>query len=399
MARVNGSELNRGWSAIPYFSTSESDSTASERNAMITVAAILDHLERFAPKQFAASWDNVGLLLGDRAAPVTKIMTCLTVTPESAAEAVAEQAQLIVSHHPILFRPVARLTADTPDGRLLLSLIRAGVAVYSPHTAFDNTKDGINDMLAAALGLASGQPLRHAAGAACKLVVFVPDMDLSKVSAALFAAGAGNIGQYRECSFRLAGTGTFHGSEASNPTVGQKGRREEVSEWRLEVVCPEASVEQVVAAMKQAHSYEEPAYDVYPLRPGASTSGEGRLGTLQKSAPLGVLAGTIRNALQSGPVQIVGDLGREVATVAIVCGAGGELLQDAIRARADVFLTGELRFHDYLAAQAAGIALVLPGHYATERLGVEQLVGRLQQQWPEVKVWASHRERDPVAWV
>jgi len=367
---------------------------------MTTVAAIVDHLERFAPRKLAAAWDNVGLLLGDRATPVSKVMTCLTVTPESAAEAITEQAQLIVSHHPILFRPVQKLTADNPDGRMLLSLIRAGVAVYSPHTAFDNTKDGINDTLADKLGLTGVKPLRQGAGAAaCKVVVFVPENDLSKVSDALFAAGAGHIGQYRECSFRLAGTGTFHGSEESNPTVGQKGRREEVGEWRLEVVCPEASVERVVAAMRQAHSYEEPAYDVYPLRPGVSSDGEGRLGKLPQTTPLGVLGSTIREVLRSGPVQLVGDLGREVISIAIVCGAGGEMLKDAIRARADVFLTGEMRFHDYLAAQAAGISLILPGHYATERLGVEELAGRLQQQWPELKVWASHRERDPVAWV
>lgn len=367
---------------------------------MTTVATILDHLERFAPKKLAAAWDNVGLLLGDRSAPVSKAMTCLTVTPESAAEAVAEQAQLIVSHHPILFRPVQRLTADSPEGRMLLSLIRAGVAVYSPHTAFDNTQDGINDTLAGKLGLTGVKPLRQGAGtAACKVVVFVPEQDLSKVSDALFAAGAGHIGQYRECSFRLAGTGTFHGSEESNPTVGQKGRREEVSEWRLEVVCPEASVERVVAALRQAHSYEEPAYDVYPLRPGAADGGEGRIGRLPESRPLAVLASAVREVLRSGPVQMVGDLSREVSSIAIVCGAGGELLKGAIRARADVFLTGEMRFHDYLAAQAAGVALILPGHYATERIGVEELAGRLQQQWPDVKVWASHRERDPVAWV
>lgn len=367
---------------------------------MTTVAAILDYLERFAPRKLAADWDNVGLLLGDRATPVTKVMTCLTVTPESAAEAIAEQAQLIVSHHPILFRAVQRLTADTAEGRMLLSLIRAGVAVYSPHTAFDNTQDGINEILARKLALTDVKPLRPAVPATSyKVVVFVPDTDLARVSDALFAAGAGQIGQYRECSFRLAGTGTFHGSEASNPTVGQKGQREEVSEWRLEVVCPEARVERVLTALKQAHSYEEPAYDVYPLRQGAASTGDGRLGKLPQSTPLGVLASALREVLHSGPVQLVGELGREVATVAIVCGAGGELLKDAIRARADVLLTGELRFHDYLTAQAAGIALVLPGHYATERCGVEDLAERLQQQWPEVKVWASHRERDPVAWV
>src|SRR5262245_35350223 len=245
---------------------------------MLTVAAVVAYLDQFAPRHLAASWDNVGLLLGDRAAPVTRIMTCLTVTPASAAEAVAEKVNLIVTHHPVLFRPVQRLTADTAEGRMLLALIQAGVAVYSPHTAFDNTRDGINDSLARRLGLTEVSPLRRRGGPGqCKIVVFVPESDLNRVADAMFAAGAGNIGQYSQCSFRLLGTGTFFGSDATNPTIGQKGRREEVSEWRLEAVCPESAVDQVSAAVRRAHSYEEPAFDIYPLRAGLSSQGEGRI--------------------------------------------------------------------------------------------------------------------------
>src|SRR5205085_2435360 len=178
----------------------------------------------------------------------------------------------------------------------------------------------------------------------CKVVWFVPDKDLGRVSDALFAAGAGRIGEYSECSYRLSGTGTFFGSDASNPTLGEKGRREEVSEWRLEVVCPEAKVEAVVAALRQAHSYEEPAFDVYPLRPAGSKRGEGRVGVLPQPATLGDMARRVREILHSGPVQLIGDVAKTVQRVAIVCGAGGELMSDALRAKADVFLTGEMRF-------------------------------------------------------
>jgi dinuclear metal center YbgI/SA1388 family protein len=366
---------------------------------MLTVAAVIDHLERLAPPRLAADWDNVGLLLGERSAPVSRLMTCLTVTPESAAEAIDRQAGLVVSHHPILFKAARRLTADTPEGRMLLGLARAGVAVYSPHTAFDNAAGGINDLLAARLGLTGVGPLRAGKGpASVKLVVFVPEKDLATVSDAVFAAGAGRIGEYAECSFRLAGTGTFFGSDASNPTVGQKGRREEVGEWRLEVVCPEGRVADVVAAMRPAHSYEEPAFDLYPLRPAPSPLGEGRVGDLPAAAPLEELAGRLRRALGCGSVQVVGERGRAVRRVAVACGAGGELLPDAARARADVFLTGEMRFHDYLAARAQGVALLLPGHHATERPGVEDLAGRLKATWPQLEVWASEREADPVTW-
>ena len=219
---------------------------------MPTVANVIAFLEEFAPTSLAADWDNVGLLLGDRQTPVERIMTCLTVTPESAAEAVQAKAHLIVTHHPILFRPIKRLTTANAEGRMVLSLVRGGVAVYSPHTAFDNTCGGINDAIARRLGLTEVASLRRGEGPRqCKVVVFVPDKDLAQVSDALFAAGAGHIGEYSQCSFRFAGTGTFFGSDASNPTIGQKGRREDVSEWRLEVVCPESSVEAVIAAMRK----------------------------------------------------------------------------------------------------------------------------------------------------
>jgi dinuclear metal center YbgI/SA1388 family protein len=364
---------------------------------MVTVADLLTTLEALAPLSTAAEWDNVGLLLGDRAAPVERVMTCLTVTPESVAEAIQERVQLIVSHHPVLFRAVKKLTTQTPEGRMLLNLVQAGVAVYSAHTAYDNADSGINQRLAQRLGLTNIAPLRVAkAEAACKIVVFVPDADLAKVSDTMFAAGAGRIGQYRECSFRLAGTGTFFGSDASNPTVGVKGRREEVAEWRLEVLCPEAVAERVIAVMRQAHSYEEPAYDVYPLQPGRGQGGEGRHGTLPAPVKLADFARAVKQALNANGVQVVGSPERMIQRVAIACGAAGDFLSDARQAGAEVFLTGEVRFHDCLAAEAHHLALVLPGHYATERPGVEALADDLQRHFPSLTVWASRQERDPL---
>ena len=269
---------------------------------MPTVAAVVEFLERLAPPALAADWDNVGLLLGERTAEVRRLMTCLTVTPDSAAEAVAEGAGLVVTHHPILFRAIKRLTDATVEGRMLLALARAGVAVYSPHTAYDDASEGINALLARRLGLGGVGPLRRRDDARMsKVVVFTPEKDLQRVSDAMFAAGAGRIGQYSECSFRLAGMGTFFGSEATHPTVGQKGRREEAPEWRLEAVCPEGSVDAVTAAIRRAHSYEEPAFDVYPLRPAASGLGSGRLGALPEPRPLRAFAEAVRAALELRP--------------------------------------------------------------------------------------------------
>jgi dinuclear metal center YbgI/SA1388 family protein len=367
---------------------------------MPTVGDLVDFLDRFAPPALAADWDNVGLLLGERAQSVARVMTCLTVTPESAAEAVAQKAELIVTHHPILFRGVKRLTDETPDGHTLLRLARAGIAVYSPHTAFDNNAGGINEILAQLLGLTDLAPLRHQhSPRELKIVVFVPDKDLARVSDAMFAAGAGHIGQYRECSFRLSGTGTFFGSDDTNPTVGQKGRREEVAEWRLEMVCPQEELAPVLTALSQSHSYEEPAFDVYPLQPRPSQFGDGRIGIPQAACSLADLARKLKAGLDLHALAVVGDSQRPVRRVAIVCGAGGELLADVLRAGADTFVTGELRFHDYLAARAQGLALLLPGHYASERVGIEHLAQTLQNQYPQLRVWASHDEGDPVAWL
>jgi dinuclear metal center YbgI/SA1388 family protein len=366
---------------------------------MTTVADLVGFLEEIAPPDLAADWDNVGLLLGERGTEVRRVLTCLTVTPESAAEAVDTAAQLVVSHHPVLFKAVRRLSDATPEGKMLLALARAGVAVCSPHTAFDNSREGINELLARRLGLAEVVPLKRGGESPeCKVVAFVPEQDLQRVMSSVFAAGAGRIGQYRECGFRLAGTGTFFGSELSNPTVGQKGRREEVAEYRLEVVCPEGAVGKVLAAARSAHSYEEPAIDVYPLRPKAAATGEGRVGVLPRQLPLSEFASGVRSALRSGPVQVVGETSRPVRRVAIACGAGGSFLGDAVRSGADVFLTGEARFHDYLEARSRGLALVLPGHYATERPGVEELARRICVAFPAVEAVASTREADPAGW-
>ena len=363
---------------------------------MPSLDTIITHLETLAPLDLAEDWDNVGLLIGTRTQNVERIMTCLTVTSASAAEAIAERADLIVTHHPVLFRPVQRLTDATPEGVMLLGLLRAGIAVFSPHTAFDNAVGGINDLLATKLGLTDIGPLRDCSEARFKIVVFVPESDLGKVSDAMFEAGAGHIGQYRECSFRSAGTGTFFGLDAANPAVGQKGRREQVAELRLEVVCPARRVDSVIAALRLAHSYEEPALDVYPLRHQSSASGAGRVGKLSVPCKLGDFAAQVKQTLGAAHVQVVGESSLPVQRIAIACGAGGEFVTDAVRVRADVLLTGEARFHDCLSAQAQGLALVLPGHYATERPGIEDLAVRLQKEWSDTRVWASVSEEDPV---
>ncbi len=363
---------------------------------MPTVADLAAILDRFAPPRLAADWDNTGLLLGDAQRPADRVMTCLTITPSVVAEAVADGAQMIVTHHPILFKGAKKLSTLTPEGRLLLPLLAAGIAVYSPHTAFDNCPGGINDTLAVRFGLQQVKPLRAKDGAKfVKLVVFVPEADMAKVSEAIFTVGGGGgIGDYRECSFRTPGTGTFFPLDGTNPTVGVVGRREEVTELRLEVLVPEGKIDSAIAAMRAAHSYEEPAFDVYPLR-SVKEGGEGRIGVLAEPTTLAEFAAMVKAVCAATFTQFVGDGSMPVHKVAVACGAAGEFLNDAMRAKADVFVTGEVRFHDCLTAEAAGVGLVLPGHYATERPAVEELAAQFGRELG-ITAWASKQEREPL---
>jgi dinuclear metal center YbgI/SA1388 family protein len=362
-----------------------------------TIAEVVRWLEEFAPPGLAEPWDNVGLLWGDPASEVDRVMTCLSVTAATAAEAVDERAELIVSHHPVLFREVKRIRADVPATAPLWTLARAGVAVFSPHTAFDSTAGGINDGICHRLGLVETTPLRRLAPAPrFKLVVFTPESDSDAVLAAAFAAGAGRIGAYEECSFASRGQGTFFGTEEANPSVGKKGQRETVDELRLEVLCPGESLGTVLAAIRAGHSYEEPAIDVYPVQSPPNSSGSGRIGELVESRTLDSLAGFVARTLGQPAVHMVGDPRRLVQRVAVACGAGDDFLSDAARAGADVLLTGEARYHRALEAEALGIGLLLAGHHATERPGVESLAERIARAFPELCVWPSQRERDPL---
>jgi dinuclear metal center YbgI/SA1388 family protein len=365
-----------------------------------TVAEIVQWLESFAPLALAEPWDNVGLLWGDPSAQVDRVMTCLTVTRATAGEAIAEHANLIVSHHPILFREVKKIRADLPSTSFLWHLARCGIAIASPHTAFDSTTGGINDGLCRRLGLSGVLPLRPLpAPASFKIVVFTPESDREAVLSGAFEAGAGRIGAYTECSFATAGQGTFFGSEWSNPTIGERGRRETVDELRLELVCPGSCLAAVLSAIRSRHSYEEPAIDVFPLHSPPSTSGAGRIGQLMEPMPLEKFAQFVSGALGNVSVQFAGDPRKPIRRVAVACGAGDDFLADAALCGADVLLTGEARFHRVLEAESREIGIVLAGHYGTERPGVEGLAERIVQAFPDLTVWPSQKERDPMIWV
>ncbi|MBX3449485.1 MAG: Nif3-like dinuclear metal center hexameric protein [Planctomycetaceae bacterium] len=361
------------------------------------VTDVLRILDQLAPPRLAESWDNVGLLWGDAAAKCERVMTCLTLTPNVGAEAIAEKVDLIVSHHPILFKPTQRIVGSTIEGRMLLQLAAAGVSVHSPHTAWDNAVGGINQQLAELLELEDIQPLRRTGMTARKVAVFVPHDSLEAVQEAAWQAGAGGIGEYHRCSYYHPGTGTFQGSEKSNPTIGEPGQFERVEEDRVEFLCESHCLADVLSAIRKAHPYEEPAIDVYPLEQVIqSHEGSGRYGTLAQPMTLVELANRLKPLLRVESVATVGAADLVIKRLAIACGAAAEFQRDARKAGCQALLTGEARFHACLEARDSNLGLLLPGHYATERLGLERLAELLKERLPELTIWASHKEADPL---
>jgi len=362
----------------------------------VKVADLVRVMEEIAPLRFAAEWDNVGLLVGDAGSSLSGVLLTIDCTREVLDEAVRQKIEAIVSYHPPIFDGQKRFVAPA----IAYEAARAGTAVYSPHTALDVADGGTNDVLSDALGMVDRAPLRpvQAGDQELKLVTFVPEASVEAVSRAVFEAGAGVIGKYSSCSFRMAGTGTFFGEEGAAPVVGQAGRLEQAAEVRLETVVPSRRVEAIVRALRAAHPYEEPAFDLVQLAAAPSARGLGRLGNVPGMSAR-ALIDRVKMALGATHVLVVGAMDRTVSRVAVCAGSGGDLLGDAIEARAELFLTGELRHHDALRAVAAGVTVVCVLHSTSERVALRALEGRLAADLPGVRVARSHEDREPFVFV
>jgi len=355
-------------------------------------------MERIAPTRFAEPWDNVGLLVGDPARPVTRALLTIDYTPAVAAEAMAAGVDVVIAYHPPLFQPIKRITADS-SAKLIYDAIARGVAIYSPHTAIDVAEGGTNDMLADALGLPADRrkPLRIIQSKAnqLKLVTFVPDSAVDKVSSALFGAGAGRIGDYSHCSFLSPGSGTFFGEEGTHPTVGEPGELRVTAETRLETVLPIAKLDEVLWALKATHPYEEPAFDLVQLAAPPEKTGQGRIGDLVEPTPRVVLVERIKEHLGISHVLIAGQEYGNVTRVACCAGSCGDLLDDAIAQKAELFLTGEIKHHEALKAAAAGMTVVCTLHSNSERAVLRRVQAKLFELLPALPVLVSKHDRDP----
>ncbi|MEP6666066.1 MAG: Nif3-like dinuclear metal center hexameric protein [Nocardioidaceae bacterium] len=368
-----------------------------------TVADVVAALEVRYPPRWADEGDAIGLIVGDPAASVEHVLFAVDPVQQVVDEAITSKADLIVVHHPLLFRAVNTVAADRPKGKVIHDLISHGIALYVAHTNADSPPDGVSESMAHALGLGDLRPLvPDPADPLDKLVTFVPNADAQRVIDALTEAGAGAIGDYDRCAFLAQGEGTFRPGPAANPTLGSTGEIEVVAETRLEMVLSRGRRDQVVAALRSAHPYEEPAFDVVELAEWAGDRGSGRVGTLEQPMTLRGFADAVAAALPATAVgaRVSGDLDRQVENVALAGGAGDFLLDDARLAGVDVFVTSDLRHHPASEfREYDGPALIDVPHWAAEWtwLPVIQrvLTGDLAADGREVRSTVSRICTDP----
>jgi dinuclear metal center YbgI/SA1388 family protein len=343
----------------------------------LRVSNIIQLLEDWAPKWVAWEKDNVGLQVGNEQNKVTRILVTLDVTKFIVNEAITQKVELIISHHPLLFRPLSAIIASDPVGELALRLAEHKIALFSAHTNLDFTQGGVSFTLAEKLGLQNIRFLTLLKQSLAKIVVFVPEGHVEHVIRAMTQAGAGVIGKYSTCSFGSKGKGSFYGSEASKPFLGKRGNLEFVEETRLEMIAPRANISGAVAALKAVHPYEEPAYDIYFIENSNPNFGMGAIGTLPKPQSLGYFLKSVKKSLGAGTLHYTGSLTHKIQTIAVCGGAGSDLLADAMSAKADAFVTSDVRYHAFQKAEGT-IALIDAGHWETEQVILQPIANRLR---------------------
>ncbi|MCC6158276.1 MAG: Nif3-like dinuclear metal center hexameric protein [Deltaproteobacteria bacterium] len=368
---------------------------------MTTIGDIISRLDSLYPPTLAEEWDNVGLLVGSPGAEARGVAAALEATAETIGEAARIGANLLVTHHPLLFKPLSAIRFDRPVGALIADAVRRDVAIFVIHTNADWAEGGLNDRLANSLGLTDVRPLEPTARTTqFKLVTFVPPDRVHEVSMAMFAAGAGVIGNYSCCSFQLDGTGTFFPEAGASPFAGALGELARENETRLEVLIDEHRMGAVVAAMVAAHPYEEVAYDVYPLRSNPRRDGVARVGTFAEPVVPRELATTLRQVTGARRVVGAGPLDRLVRRAVICTGAGASLIEKAARLGDAMLVTGDLKYHDARHAEDLGVAVLDIGHFASEidfaRMVESALGESLRRDGIDVAVHALRVERDPM---
>lgn len=359
------------------------------------VKEIIEIIERTAPLSLQESYDNSGLLTGHPDDTVTGALITLDITGEVIDEAISLGFNLIVAHHPIIFKPLKKINGNNDVERCIIKAIRNNIALYAAHTNLDNSPEGVNAMLCKKLGISRPSILSPVEGLLRKLVVFVPVNHADKVRDAMFIAGAGHIGQYDSCSFNMEGTGTFKAREGALPYVGTIGQIHHEPEVRIETIVPSHAEHRVLKAMLAAHPYEEVAWDSYILTNQATGFGAGMSGFIENEPNEIDFLHHIKQVLGVNCLKYSPLTGRKVRKVAVCGGSGNFLIPDAIRSGADVFVTGELKYHDYFLAEGR-ILLVEAGHYETEQFTKELLYQVVKEKFPTFALQISSIRTNPV---
>lgn len=363
-----------------------------------TVRDVIRVMDAWAPPGMAYDWDRIGLALGRPDAPARRILTALSITADAARAALVAKADVVVSHHPLIWDAIKSIRTDDPAREPLLNLIKADVSCFAAHTNLDVCVGGVNDVLAEALQLRETTPLfpaRHAG--MLKLITFVPETHLAAVRSAVSDAGAGEIGAYTQCSFSTPGTGTFLPGTAATPFSGKRGVVTEEPEMRFETLVQKSIASRVLEALRKVHPYEEVAYDLVPLANPDPRIGLGRIGTLHKPLTLKTFAERVRKALGVKHVRVTGDLKQRVSRVAAMGGAGGGQIGD-VPAGVDVYVTGDVKYHEAQLALDRGLAVIDAGHHGTERGIVPVMSARLRAALPGALV-VEYLEPDPFTTV
>lgn len=363
---------------------------------------IIQLFEQFAPKGLAMEGDKIGLQIGRLNKKVDRMLIALDVLENVVDEAIEKDVQLIIAHHPIIYRPLKNLLTDTTQGKMIEKLLKHDIAVYAAHTNLDVAKGGVNDLLAAALGLEDAEVLVPTFDTKLKkLVVYVPASHANEIRTVLGKAGAGFIGNYSNCSFSANGTGRFMPGENTDPFIGQAGRLEEVDEVKIETIVPEPLLKKTVTAMIKAHPYEEVAYDVYPLENKGETLGLGRIGRVNEMT-LGEFAEKVKTALEVPTVRVVGDVTAKIKKVAVLGGDGNKYFMNAKFRGADVYITGDIYYHTAHDALMQGLNMIDPGHNVEKvmKKGLSKVLEKLcQEAGFEVQVFPSEVNTEPFQFI
>lgn len=356
---------------------------------------ITDFLDHYAPPAYQEDFDNSGLLVGEPDTELKGVLVTLDCTEAVVDEAIEKGVNAIVAHHPIIFGPLKSLTGKDHVERTVMKALRNGIAIYATHTNLDKVGHGVNARFADQLGLQEQRVLSPMKDHLLKLAVFCPEDHVDRVRDAVFEAGAGSIGDYGECSFNAEGFGTFKAGAESDPYVGEPGEQHQEKELRIETVLPSHIQKEVVAAMKEAHPYEEVAYDLYPLQNEDPRNGFGMIGELPKVMDEQEFLGMLKERMKTDGIRHSPLLGKQVQKVALCGGAGRFLMGTAMKEGADVFVTADLKYHEFFEAEGR-ILLADIGHYESEQYTVDLLKDALQAEFPKFAVLASEVNTNPV---